>query len=738
MIFTKIKIYVGGALLLLLLLLSFFLFRHQKIPFKEFTLNTSDEVAAQFSSNRSGNILIKGKGFLRANTIPIPQIVNFKTHGDSDADNPKRKTIEVSAKNSVFQYFPLKKALFISMPEDYFYVNNFVTTRFAAGLELSSTYIDYAVLNWNRQEPLIYLISPDPKEALLASYSKSVAILRTTHEGNFDIVYKNDNLNSDVIYTFLSNLKTALTDSKSTNSTVNIESLINLTGYFQWLALNRILKNCDSTDELFISLEIGSNGLKMAHFMGWDYEEIFCTKSRISMLDKEKILLLGGANYINKAIVSNPKLFDLYKRVLEQTIFDHFSPKQIDSQIQYTQERLIQYINQYSQNILRGVSPESILKHIENIRQNIKKEVKIILEAIWRSAQVFDEAVASIDQESEFFKPATLNIESSLSPKDFFNSLHDKNFHPITIKIDDVPVRYLARLSHGDTRKQFMVGLQTWLPIYLKALPKQNLPKFLKTIRIKPFGNTSYRDDNPIFAIAASRFFQKNGISTPRYKIVKTFFNNKFVFLSVIKSLDEGGSFSTEYTLPHSAYSETEGREDVDSQTRYYGQLFDSLKENLVPAILIGDDDGLIDINNFETRIDNRGSIHFNTNDLDYAFSACNIFSLGKIQNQHPFYKFLMEPKLFEEVHSWKILKNLYLGKRNLPFWTNQMKALLNESRQQLATLCGEQDVLNKHPQLCRSNDSNSFQFTFDRNLKCSTDILDLLMKNLLFASLKI
>lgn len=361
---------------------SIFHFCHSEASI--YKIATTKKFEEQFFSPRSDEKKLSGEGILSTNTDRFK--VTIRSHGSSDSPGYIRKSIEIKASKSiVIRGIKSKHFIFLSFPEDIFFVNDYVARSFLIKTKLAFSQGEYVWLKFNDSEPMLYLLTPDPVGVFKKLNPDITYILRSRHENQLSQVAPSSPL---LPKNYKVSLDSFITQNISDPQLYQkLKKLINIDKYLEWLSLNRILRNCDYEDELYwgITRTHITGNLYVKYFYGWDFEQIMCKapyEEGRSLLNKRGFLF-SEKGILARAIISNKSLFNRYLKVLESTLLKHFSPIEVNQHFESTKFTLKSKYSEVKNPTNKSISPTDVFNYLNALERMINREVADLLLLLW-------------------------------------------------------------------------------------------------------------------------------------------------------------------------------------------------------------------------------------------------------------------------------------------------------------------------------------------------------------------
>ncbi len=329
-----------------------------------------------FYSPRSGRIDREGHGLILIDGQK--KKMKYKSHGDSDSENTKRKSFNIRIINEYNK--TLKRFNLLGMAEDDYYTNYLFAHKFLDFHKLSPYKMNYITLQINNSEKgKFMLLTEVPLKKIRERHKNALAIIRPLGPKKFNIVYQNKSINADEINSYIKELN-------SVNSFMQLNRLINFNEYSTLLSINSILMNGDYSDEIFFVLTRNpfSNTLYAQNFYGVDFEEIFSDSPNdniYALNDKQRrSLIFSGLSHIDSFIAKDKQTYSKFLKIYQNILLEKFDFNILES-ISNEMINEIELINSEKTELFK--SKEEIKKHfLENIF-NLKKNITELKYKLW-------------------------------------------------------------------------------------------------------------------------------------------------------------------------------------------------------------------------------------------------------------------------------------------------------------------------------------------------------------------
>ncbi len=206
----------------------------------------------------------------------------------------RRKSLNIKLKENASFYsrrdtFSLKKFYAISMNMDRNYIRNKISCDILKYLNINIPSNCYANLLINNKTEGIFMIF-DPPEQFATDQCDASLVLRRGHNGtveNFQHEEISRTEASMLKQKFQSVYKEILHKYNGEELYRHLERVIDLDGYFTWLAFNHLFKNGDYADEIYLMWNKNKNRFEI---VPWDFDDILSSKPHEGLEKRNAIL----------------------------------------------------------------------------------------------------------------------------------------------------------------------------------------------------------------------------------------------------------------------------------------------------------------------------------------------------------------------------------------------------------------------------------------------------------------
>lgn len=242
----------------------------------------------------------------------------------------RRKSLNIKLDKKVSFYasdekFSLKKFYAISLSMDKNYVRNKLSSEILQMMQVSYPFNCYSNLLINGKTEGVYLIYYPPEEFALKEKTASL-VIRRGYNASVDKFYYEDLSKKEAAglkQKFLSVYKQYLNRYKGEELYTQLNSVIDMDAYFNWLAFNHLFQNGDYADEVYF---MWNKGLSKFEIIPWDFDDILRTEPHEGLAKRNTVLqdklIFSSEDPLDLAIANDPFLYrrylTKYKQMLEK------------------------------------------------------------------------------------------------------------------------------------------------------------------------------------------------------------------------------------------------------------------------------------------------------------------------------------------------------------------------------------------------------------------------------------
>jgi CotH kinase protein len=318
----------------------------------------------------------------------------------------RRKSLNIKLhKKAVFyeqnDTFSLKKFYAVSMNMDKNYIRNKISYKVLGFMNITIPSSSYANLLINNKSEGLYMIFDPPEEFAIKERNATVVIRRLHNETMDDMAY--DGIASkdaaEFRKKFQSIYKEIIHKHKGEELYQKLGEVLDLNGYFTWLAYNHLFQNGDYSDELYLMWNKSS---KRFEIIPWDFDDLLHAQPHEGFEKRNAILhdklIFSSEDALDVKIANDDFLYrkylQAYKQFLEklapsvlngilnsvyQDVYPYYLQSDIVAQAQYDQggatdmtkleediQKIAQFIN--SKVAIHQGKIERLLKGMEGTR----------------------------------------------------------------------------------------------------------------------------------------------------------------------------------------------------------------------------------------------------------------------------------------------------------------------------------------------------------------------------------
>lgn len=277
----------------------------------------------------------------------------FKIRGKS-ALNFERKSFSLNLDQFIVlpshgNYHEFEKFKLLALCQDYTYIENRTAHYLLSEIGIWDLHTFYTEVKINNDHQGLYLFVEDPDEYFLVKKDAEV-VLRRGYQGTIQKMETNTNDSIAYINRFNSIYRT-LVETPHNELYVRLSRIFNIQNYMRKMALDYIIRNGDTTDEIYFWGKRLSNGQIYFDILPWDYDDIFSEQPHEIWRDTNVGKLFGDRIYntysdvwkvigdqliysieddIEYAISTIPELYQRYLKEVEY-VLSVLEPSKIDA-----------------------------------------------------------------------------------------------------------------------------------------------------------------------------------------------------------------------------------------------------------------------------------------------------------------------------------------------------------------------------------------------------------------------
>ncbi|MGI9240224.1 MAG: CotH kinase family protein [Verrucomicrobiales bacterium] len=208
-----------------------------------------------------------------------------------------------------------------------------VAYRLLAEMGLFPLHFQFVRLTVAGQAHGMYLLVEPPVSGLRRTHSDCVSVFRRSRPNGYDVEWTASVPGSR---SSLNQLKAAAQGDTGTPLSTSLPRSIDEQRYFSWLAVNALLRNADSLDELFLyERRPEGSSPKPLQVLAWDYDDILNSELKPGAISNP--LLYGCLDPLEHRVAESPELMARYKRYLAELLKDELSLERVEKIVVETQ-----------------------------------------------------------------------------------------------------------------------------------------------------------------------------------------------------------------------------------------------------------------------------------------------------------------------------------------------------------------------------------------------------------------
>lgn len=358
----------------------------------ELSMSTTDEALIYGRKNKKVKTAIKGISGILPNGDRFDR-AKIHTRGDSDSESETRKSFNLTFDEPQVVFAgssAVKKIAVLGLAEDKYLFRNLLGYRVFTRFGLFQSRFQTARLAINGSPRGMALLVEPPELALARSAPDVEGIIRLVDDG-FALIDTKNSRNEALARNTYQSLEKILGADTHEPITPRLSRLMDVNRYLELLAVNRILRNGDYSDEILMGAVSEKGAGYFRHYSQWDLEETLAEKphhgSSITYLGGKTSLVYSGESRLDRTIAHDCALYARYLEILSETL-EVFSPefiREVKAGVDFDLSLLknIEVRNYYRIDItefeserLRGFS--SLSDEIRTIHEKISNHRKMI------------------------------------------------------------------------------------------------------------------------------------------------------------------------------------------------------------------------------------------------------------------------------------------------------------------------------------------------------------------------
>lgn len=305
----------------------------------------------------------------------------------------------------------------------------------------------------------------------------------------------------------------------------------------------------------------------------------------------------------------------------------------------------------------------------------------------------------------------------------------------VSVMIDGIQNVYRAGLVGGSSQNSFKEGNEDIPSLHFDVVSKKTstLHEFnLKPLYLNSKVMTEY---SPLPVLVASSFLKRHGLLASEYQLVQVLIEGKFRYLALLKDETAFKKDSKEMISSHKNRGYFKGgslQSDLHQRTTRFHQYLNEILENFLPYILVADDNGVFDLDNFFIQYGFlSGAPKIVLEDMDFSFNGCNLFRSEEEHKQIFFTEYISNPKNFSAEEKRVILSKLDFKKEQYSYFENELYILLEEKKLFLMSLCQKKQIKKAYHQVCDIAQINEVRNHIKTSIECSKAALKRIIESL-------
>jgi spore coat protein CotH len=167
----------------------------------------------------------------------------------------------------------------------------------------------------------MYLLVEPPVSGLRRAHPDCVSVFRRSRPNGFDVEWT---ASVPGVRTSLKRLRALVDEPGAADTAAELAQALDETSYFRWLAVNALLRNADSLDELFLYERRGDGGSPAPlRVLAWDYDDIIDSELKPGALSDP--LLYGSLDPLEHRVATDRELYTRYRRFLKVILANELS-----------------------------------------------------------------------------------------------------------------------------------------------------------------------------------------------------------------------------------------------------------------------------------------------------------------------------------------------------------------------------------------------------------------------------
>lgn len=209
-----------------------------------------------------------------------------------------------------------------------------VAYRLLAELGLFPLHFQFVRLTVAGEPHGMYLLVEPPVSGLRRTFPDCVSVFRRARPNGYDVEWT---ASVPGVRSSLKRLKSLVQDGSAESLASELPDALDEAPYFRWLAVNALLRNADSLDELFLYERRGDGASPSPlQILAWDYDDILDSELKPGAISDP--LLYGCLDPLELRVESNPALMGRYRQFLKALLTDELSLGRVEKIVLETQQ----------------------------------------------------------------------------------------------------------------------------------------------------------------------------------------------------------------------------------------------------------------------------------------------------------------------------------------------------------------------------------------------------------------
>ena len=208
-----------------------------------------------------------------------------------------------------------------------------VAYRLLAELGLFPLHFQFVRLTVAGEPHGMFLLVEPPVSGLRRTYPDLVSVFRRLRPNSYDNEWA---ASVPGVHSSLKRLR-KLVDAPDTEDTAaELAKVLDENAYFSWLAVNALLRNADTMDELFLYERRGGGGSPAPlRVLAWDYDDILDSDVKPGAITD--LPLYGSVDPLEFRVAEDAELYSRYRRFLKEILAGELSLERVEKVVLETQ-----------------------------------------------------------------------------------------------------------------------------------------------------------------------------------------------------------------------------------------------------------------------------------------------------------------------------------------------------------------------------------------------------------------